>query len=598
MALVLLLVPTTPRSRRPWGSPQVSGVSPSGRGDTVSDTLSGMSDGPVPETFNFADMWESVAARVGDRVALVCGPQTRTYADLAERANRLAHHLRDAGVGPGDHVGLFLRNDAAYIEGMLAAFSLRAVPVNMNHRYTGEELGYLLDDSAAVALLVHETLTGAVASVPSGIERLRSLLVVDDPDPSVVEGERADLSGAQPYEDVLAASSPDPVVTEGRSGDDTYLMYTGGTTGRPKGVVWRQEDAFFACIGGGDPMRLSGPVENPAELIDRIVPAFTYLPLAPLMHAAAQWTTFSWLLAGGKTVLMPGRLDPEAVWQAVQDHAVNSLTVVGDAVARPLVTAWEAEPDRWNIEGLFAISNGGAPMSPTLKARLGELFPGRAIIDGFGSSESGVQGSQRLQAGDDASKAGGGLARFDPGPMTGVFDDDLRPVEPGSGVIGRVANAGRLPQGYLNDPEKTASTFMEVDGQRYCFTGDLATVEEDGSIQLLGRGSQCINTGGEKVFPEEVELHLLGHPSVADVLVVGVADERWGSAVTAVVEPKDAAAPPTLDDLKDHLRSKLAGYKLPKRLVLVDHVERSPAGKADYRWALATAESANPPLLA
>jgi len=328
-------------------------------------------------------------------------------------------------------------------------------------------------------------------------------------------------------------------------------------------------------------MRLVGPVDEPSQLLERIVPGFSFLPLAPLMHAAAQWTTWSWLLAGGKTVLMPGRLDPPTVWQAMADEGVNSLTVVGDAVGRPMVEAWEADPERWDITNLFAISNGGAPMSPSLKNRLAELFPGRAIVDGFGSSESGVQGSQRLQAGDQIT----GLARFAPGPLTGVFDDDLRPVTPGSGVVGRVANSGRLPQGYLNDPVKTAETFVEVDGQRYCFTGDMATVEADGTIQLLGRGSLCINTGGEKVFPEEVESVLVNHPGVADVLVVGTPDERWGSTVTAVVAPADAAQPPSLDELREHLRPHLAGYKSPRRLVIVDRIQRSPAGKADYRWA-------------
>ena len=546
-----------------------------------------MSDAPVPTTYNFADMWEAIWPRAADRVALVCGPQVRTYAELAERANRLANHLRSVGVVAGDRVGLFLRNDAAYLEAMLAAFSLRAIPVNMNHRYTGEELGYLLSDSGAVALLVHQTLTAAVASVPGGSSQLQTILVVDDPDPASVAGEVAELPGAARYEDVLAAASAAPVVTEGRSGDDTYLMYTGGTTGRPKGVVWRQEDAFFACIGGGDPMRLVGPVDRPEDLPDRMVEAFSYLPLAPLMHAAAQWTTFSWLLAGGKTVLMPGALDPEAVWDAVDHHAVNSLTVVGDAVARPLVKAWEDHPGRWEAGGLFAISNGGAPMSPTLKAKLGQLFPGRAIIDGFGSSESGVQGAQRLTAGEDPS----GLARFAPSPGTEVFGEDLRPVEPGSGVIGRVANTGRLPIGYLNDPAKTADTFVEVDGLRYCFTGDLATVEADGAIQLLGRGSQCINTGGEKVFPEEVESAIVDLSSVTDVLVVGVDDERWGTAVAAVVSAADPASPPTLEAIREHLRGTLAGYKLPKHLVVVPTVERSPAGKADYRWAKAVAEA-------
>ncbi len=547
-----------------------------------------MAEGTAAPTYQFADLWESVWPLVADRDALVCGPQRRTYRDLAERANRLAHHLRSQGIGPGDRIGLFLRNDAAYIEAMIAAFSLRATPVNINHRYTGEELGYLLADSGSVALLTHRTLTAAVASVPGGLGAVRHVLVVEDPDPAVVDGQVADLPGAVAYEEALAESSPDRVVSDGRSGDDEYLMYTGGTTGRPKGVLWRQEDAFFALFGGGDPMRLAGPVDDTAELLDRIVPAFSFLPVAPLMHAAAQWTTWSWLLAGGKTTLMAGTLVPEAVWQAVQDEGVNSLTVVGDAVGRPLVAAWEAEPDRWDVSGLFALSNGGAPMSPTLKTRLAELFPGRAIVDGFGSSEAGVQGSQRIEAGQPVA----GLARFTPGPLTGVFDDDLQPLEPGSGAIGRVANAGRLPLGYLNDPAKTAETFVEVDGQRYCFTGDLATVEADGTIQLLGRGSQCINTGGEKVFPEEVESALVDHPAVADVLVVGVPDERWGSAVTAVVAPAPGEEPPTLDALKDHLRAGLAGYKLPKHLVLVDRVVRSPAGKADYRWAKATAEEA------
>jgi acyl-CoA synthetase (AMP-forming)/AMP-acid ligase II len=547
-------------------------------------------DGPIPETYNFADLWEAIWPRVADRVALVCGPQERTYAQLAERARRLAHHLRGAGVGPGQTVALFLRNDSAYLEAMIAAFSLRAIPVNINHRYTGEELAYLLADSGAVAVVTHRSLTGAVASAGEVAAGLTTL-VVDDADPDADLSDAADLPGAVGYEDALAAASSDPVVTPDRSGEDTYLMYTGGTTGRPKGVVWRQEDAFFACLGGGDPMRLVGPVDAPAELVDRIVPGFAYFPLAPLMHAAAQWTTWSWLLAGGTTVLLPGALDAEAAWQLVADRGVNSLTVVGDAVGRPLVAAWEANPDRWDVSSLFAISNGGAPMSPTLKARLAELFPGRAIIDGFGSSESGVQGSQRLQADGTVS----GLARFAPGPTTVVLDDDLRPVEPGSGTTGRVANAGRLPVGYLNDPEKTAATFVEIDGARYCLTGDHATVEADGTIQLLGRGSQCINTGGEKVFPEEVEAAIVDHPGVTDVLVVGVPDERWGSAVAAVVSPADADAPPTLEELRDHLRSGLAGFKLPKHLVVVDAVERSPAGKPDYRWAATVAEKAVSP---
>jgi len=547
-----------------------------------------MTDVAPAASFNFADIWESTWPLVAEREALVCGPQRRTYGDLAARTNRLAHALRAEGVGPGDRVGLFLRNDVAYLEAMLAAFTLRAVPVNMNHRYTGAELGHLVTDSGARILLAHRSLVAAVATVPDLDRHVDLLLLLDDVVPER-SGGAVEAGGAEPavlprtrdYEAVLAASSPEPVAVEGRSGDDEYLLYTGGTTGRPKGVRWRQEDAFFGCIGGGDPLRLQGPVTTTAELQERIVAAFTYFPVAPLMHAAAQWTTLSWLFCGGRVVLPAGSLDPEAIWQAVHDEGVNTLTLIGDAVGRPVIAAWEANPGRWRADGLFSISNGGAPMSPTLKARIGAAFPSAAIVDGFGSSESGVQGSQRLQGGE----AGTGLARFAPGPNTGVFDDDLRPVEPGSGVIGRVANAGRLPIGYLNDPEKTAATFVEIDGRRHCFTGDLATVEADGTIQLLGRGSQCINTGGEKVFPEEVEGVLVDHPAVRDVLVVGVADDRWGSAVTAIVEPVEGEAAPDLDGLREFARGALAGYKLPQRLVVVERVRRSPAGKADYRWA-------------
>jgi acyl-CoA synthetase (AMP-forming)/AMP-acid ligase II len=534
----------------------------------------------APATFNFADLWEAVWPHVADRTAIVCGRDRRTYAELAGNANRMARHLSATGTAAGDHVAICMPNRVEWVEAMLAAFLLRAVPINLNHRYTAPELRAVLEADGARTVVFDDTVRPEMAQVVPALGITEAICVSDaggDADPSVTSW--AEALAAQPDE------RPD---VSGRTGDDRYVIYTGGTTGRPKGVVWRQEDAFFGCIGGGDPMRLLGPVTTPDEVIGRIVDGFSFLPLAPMMHAAAQWTTLSWLFAGGKVTLMPGPLDPSAVWQAVQDEAVNSLTVVGDAVGRPLVAAWEAEPDRWDVSALFSISNGGAPMSAPLKARLAELFPGRVIVDGFGSSESGVQGSQRVAAEDAAASTG--LSRFLPNAGTVVFDDDLRPVLAGSGVIGRVANTGRLPLGYLDDPEKTAATFLEVDGRRYCFSGDMATVATDGTIQLLGRGSQCINTGGEKVFPEEVETVLVDHPDVADVLVVGVPDPRWGRAVTAVVQPADPLRPPTLDDLRALARSSLAGYKLPKHLVLVDQVRRSPAGKADYPWATETAE--------
>jgi acyl-CoA synthetase (AMP-forming)/AMP-acid ligase II len=531
---------------------------------------------PAPASYNFADVWEMAADALGDRLALVVGAQRRTYADLEERANRLAHHLTDLGVGPGDHVGLYLENCPEYLEAMLACFKVRAVPINVNYRYVAAELRYLLDNCGAVGVLHGPGHAEVVAAVLPDVTDVRWT-----------------LSTGAPYEAALASASADRPPRGDRSGDDHYVMYTGGTTGMPKGVVWRQEDAFFACLGGGDPMRLQGEVASPEELPARIGDGITYLPLAPLMHAAAQWTSFMWFFAGGKVVLMEGSLDPDKVWATVAAEGVNLMTVVGDAVAKPLLDAWDAmaEGDRPDVSTLFAISNGGAPMSVGCKARILERFPTVMVTDGFGSSEAGIQGSSRVGAADVPTD--GGPVRFSTAGAkpTLVLGDDDRPVTPGSGVVGRIVTGGRLPLGYHNDPEKTAATFTQVDGERYLITGDMATVAEDGSVELLGRGSVSINTGGEKVHPEEVEGVLHGHPGVADVLVVGVPDPRWGSAVTAVVQPADGATP-TLESLVDHCRDQLAGYKLPKHLVLVDRVVRSPAGKADYRWAVETAAAA------
>ena len=528
----------------------------------------------APASYNFADVWEMAADAAGDREALVVGDERRTYAQLEERANRLANHLLGLGVGVGDHVGLYLENCPEYLEAMIACFKIRAVPININHRYVAGELEYLLRDSDSVGVLhgpQHRDVIGDVL-----------------PD---VPGVRWSLVTGEPYDAALAAASPERPPRGDRGDDDHYVMYTGGTTGMPKGVVWRQGDAFFTCLGGGDPMRLQGEVSSPSELPDRMGVDLTYLPLAPLMHAAAQWTSFMWFFCGARVVLMRGSLDPARVWRAVEEEGVQSMTVVGDAVAKPLLDAWDAMPEgeRPDLGSLYAISNGGAPMSAACKARILATFPHVMVNDGFGSSEAGVQGTSRVTASDVPAS---GPVRFATGakPIL-VLDDDDRPVQPGSGVVGRIVTGGRLPLGYHGDPEKTAATFLTYEGERWLITGDLATVAEDGTVELLGRGSVSINTGGEKVHPEEVEGVLHGHPAVADVLVVGVPDERWGSAVTAVVQPAAGAAP-TLDELVAHCKQHLSGYKAPKHLVLVDQVVRSPAGKADYRWAADTAVKA------
>jgi len=531
-----------------------------------------MADVAPPASFNFADVWEMAADALGDRLALVCGDHRRTYAQLEDHANRLANHLLGLGVQVGDHVGLYLENCPEYLEAMLACFKVRAVPININYRYVAGELQHLIDDCEAVGVLYGPRQADVLEAVLPDVPRVQWTLGVGDD-----------------FDAALAAAAADRPANPGRTGDDHYVMYTGGTTGMPKGVVWRQEDAFYACLGGGDPMRFQGEVESPAELPDRIIDegSLTFMALAPLMHAAAQWTSFMWFFVGGKVVLPEGSLDGEKVWDTVEAEGVNVITVVGDAVAKPLMDAWAAHPGRWDTSTVYSISNGGAPLSAGGKARILELFPNVLVNDGFGSSEAGIQGTSRVTA--DAKPTAGGTVRFDKGakPLM-VLDDDDRQVEPGSGVVGRIVTGGRLPLGYHNDPEKTAATYIQVDGQRWLITGDLATVAEDGTVDLLGRGSTSINTGGEKVHPEEVEGVLHGHPAVADVLVVGVPDERWGSAVTAVVQLTEGQSL-AVDEMAAHCRQLLAGYKVPKHLVVVDRVVRSPAGKADYRWAVDTA---------
>ena len=333
-------------------------------------------------------------------------------------------------------------------------------------------------------------------------------------------------------------------------------------------------------------MRMS-QVSSPSEIPDHIADyQVTFLCVPPLMHASGQWVAMSWLWAGSKVVLLPGSFDPVRLWDTVAAEGANFFTVIGDAVAKPVLEAWNANPGRWDASSLMSISNGGAPISPTLKARIAAAFPDLYIVDGFGSSETGAQGSQRLEAdGTAAAERTSGVARFVPyADDTAVLADNLERVAPGSGDVGRVALRGHIPIGYLHDEAKTAETFVEHGGDRWVLTGDFATVDQDGTISLLGRGSQCINTGGEKVFSEEVELALHGHPDVVDVLVVGVEDDRWGQAVCAVVQARPGSEP-NLDALRDHARVTLAGFKLPKKLVLVDEVMRSPAGKADYQWA-------------
>jgi acyl-CoA synthetase (AMP-forming)/AMP-acid ligase II len=525
-----------------------------------------------PSTFNLGDLFELVADAIPGREAVVAGARRLTYGALEERANRLAHHLLAAGVRAGDHVGLQLLNGTEYVEAMLGAFKIRAVPINVNYRYVDAELAHLFDDADLVAVVHHRQFAPRVAAVASGLPLLRSLVVVDD------GSDEPSPAHAVDYEEALADASPDRDFGP-RSGDDIYCAYTGGTTGMPKGVLWRQEDIFFAAMGGGDPLQSGDVISRPEELVDRLPDAgLVTLATPPLMHVSAHWLAFVSLFGGGRLVLTPqGRFDPEIVWRLIGDEQVNVLVIVGDAMARPLADAF----GQHETSSLIVIGSGGAILSPSTKRRLSAVVPNTMIVDGFGASETGTVGSRSSlpgSAGDDE------LPRFTLNEQTTVLDDELRPVVPGSGTVGRLARRGHIPLGYYKDEAKTASTFVEVDGVRWVLPGDMAKVEEDGTIMLLGRGSVSINTGGEKVYPEEVESVLKSHPAIFDAVVVGVPDDRWGERVVVVVQPGPGEHP-TLEEIQSYSRAKMAGYKVPRQMVVVEEVVRSPSGKADYRWA-------------
>jgi acyl-CoA synthetase (AMP-forming)/AMP-acid ligase II len=518
--------------------------------------------------FNIADIFEHAVDLMPERTALVCGDQRRTYAELDERANRIGHHLRTAGVATGDHVGVYAPNCAEWVETMLGCFKVRAVPININFRYVEDELRYIFDNADLVGVVYDPSYGDRLRAIEGDLPKLRFTLAIG-PD----------------YEAAVAAASGERDF-EPRSPDDLYILYTGGTTGMPKGVMWRQEDVFMA-LGQGIDATTGHKVETDDELARKGAGAaapVVLLNTPPLMHGAAQWGTLGQLAQGNTIVLMP-RFDAEEVWDIVEREKVNSVLIAGDAMGRPMIEALEAHPGRWDLSSLFAVTSSAALFSVPVKERYFALLPHLMIIDSIGSSEGGFNGLSAVGKDNPTGGSSGGLPRVNPMADVIVVDDDMNPLSPGDGQIGRVARGGNIPLGYYKDEKKTASTFLTApDGKRYVVAGDFARWEEDGTVTLLGRGSVCINSGGEKVFPEEVEGVLKAHPDIVDVLVVGVPDDRWGSAVTAVVQPAPGRTP-TLDELVASSRAKLAGYKLPRHLVVVDEIVRSPAGKPDYPWA-------------
>jgi acyl-CoA synthetase (AMP-forming)/AMP-acid ligase II len=536
-------------------------------------------------TFNLADLFELVVDAASDREAVVTPERRLTFVQLDERANRFANHLLAAGIGVGDHVGLQLLNGTEYLEAMLGCFKARAVPINVNYRYVERELTYLFDDADLVALVYHRQFAPRVTAASSDLDALRHFVVVED-------GSDADaVPGSVGYEAALAAATPARPALGERTGDDIYIAYTGGTTGLPKGVVWRHEDVFFAAIGGGAPMAPEYAITRPDELAERVPEVgLIALQTPPLMHVSAQWGALITLFGGGTVVFPPAsHFDPDAIWRLVAIERVNTITIVGDATARPLTDALAAAAaagDPYDVSSLFIVGSGGAILSPAIKARLTEILPNVIVVDGLGSSETGVVGAGMSTAADPV-----GGPRFRVDDYTTVLDDDSRPVEPGSGVVGQLARRGHLPLGYYKDEAKSKATFVVVAGVRWALPGDMATVDADGTVVFLGRGSISINTGGEKVYPEEVEAVLKGHPDVNDAVVVGAPDEQWGESVVAIVQPRKGLTP-QLRDIQELCRKQLAHYKVPRSLHLVDEIERSPSGKPDYRWARDIADAA------
>ena len=531
---------------------------------------------------NLADLIEHAVDAVPDRTAVICGDQQVTFAELEERANRLAHYLAAHGVEPGSHIGVYSRNTIETLEAMVAAYKLRAIAINVNYRYVQGELRYLFDNADLVALVHERQYSDKVADVLSDSPKLKHVVVIED-------GSDADYSGygGVDYETALTEGSPERDFDD-RSADDLYILYTGGTTGYPKGVLWRHEDIWRA-LGGGINFVTGEYVPDEWTLAEQgKAGSLVRLPAAPLIHGAAQWAAFGALFSGNPVVFVP-QFDAHEVWKAVQKHKVQVLTIVGDAMARPLIEAYVK--GGYDASSLVAVSSHAALFSQSVKQEFLKQLPNLVITDAIGASESGFTGIGMVSK--DADHSAGPRVNF--GSQTVLLDDEGNLVEKKPGVVGRIARKGHVPLGYYKDPEKSKTIFVDIDGTRYVVPGDYARYEEDGTVTLLGRGSQCVNTGGEKVYPEEVESALKSHPHVFDALVIGVPDDRMGQRVAAVIQVWPGQTP-DFASIDAHVRTEVAGYKVPRTLWLAEEIGRSPSGKPDYPWAQKYARENRPAL--
>ena len=503
-------------------------------------------------TGSLADRFEAVVDAHGSLAAVHTGDTIVTFDELDRRANRVAHWLGSNGVGVGDRVGLALWNRIEHLDLLLGAFKAGAIPVNVNCRYTAAETEALLVD-ANPRVVVHEPTSTMTITDASQNHGWSTIAIGHDYDAAV---------------DAMPSRRPDVI----RSGDDHYLLYTGGSTGTPKGVLWQQGDLYSAAMSGADTRR----------------PGSRMLPASPLTHGTAQWSTLSTLFSAGTIVFGPQHgLDTVALWTRVAEAEVSRLIIVGDAFARPMLDTLDAEPDRWDLSSLVAIASGGARWSIGIQLGLLEHLPQAAMVNSFGATETGGQGSQVRFAGDTAGSSTAGLLCFEPDETAVVLDDGNQEVRPGSSIVGRLARRGPTPLGYFNDPDRTAQVFPVIRGVRHAIPGDLAKVAADGTIVVLGRERNVINTGGEKVFAEEVEARLMVHPVVSQAVVVGLTDDRWGERIGALVTVADHGEV-THDDLVTHCAATLARFKIPRRIEIVESIRHLPNGKLDRAWAADT----------
>jgi fatty-acyl-CoA synthase len=524
----------------------------------------------------FADVWELIAAQQPDRAALVQGDRVVSWGRFDARADALAARFIDAGLTPEAKVAAYLFNAPEYLETYFAAFKAGVAPINTNYRYGGDELFYLFDNADAEAVVFHSQFADTLEPLRARLPKVKLWIAVAEPGHPVP-------AWAEDYEAVVAkVPAQRPVKAPwGRSPDHLLLLYTGGTTGMPKGVMWRQDDLFNVIGAGGHATMGVLPLESLADIAKRRG-AFeppTTLVCCPLMHGTGQFSAFITLNIGGTVALLPSRqFNAMELWDEAVRLKADNIVIVGLAFSTPMLEALEANPTRWDLSHVKSMSSSGSMWSQENKRGLLSFAKNAMIMDSFGSSEAVGLGASASAPGAEAA-----TAAFMLGPNCGVFTEEGRRVEPGSGERGLVAVSGFLPVGYYKDPEKSAKTFRTMEGQRWSVPGDWAEVNADGTLKLLGRGSQCINTGGEKVFPEEVEEALKTHPSIRDAVVVGVPDARFGERICAVVEPDPAAPAPTLEEMSGHVKTRLAAYKAPRELVVVESIGRAPNGKVDYK---------------